>query len=592
MRIFSRSFLESLLEEQKFRWSEEEREYLEEASLVIEPAVKFLQGKDSTLSYFFQNADRLPQGPHFDRLHEPSYDPAWAFGAMGLQDQARFHASLLLDDVSKFFQDRVDSNFSLSRYGEKLSASQPSFTPLEQALNRTLSPIEREIEALVREKLLPFQPDLLVLSTPFPGNVLGALRVAKLVRSYDSRTVIAWGGGYVNTELRKLSDPRVFQYVDYVVYDDGERPLIQLIRHMKGEIPVDRLVRTRSFDASSGVKYHTSADPRDHDIPHREAATPSYEGLRLQDYIQLVEFLNPMHRMWSEGRWNKLTLAHGCYWKKCSFCDVNLDYIGRYEASSAARIVDQMEALIQETGVRGFHFVDEAAPPAMLRAVSEEILRRGLRVTFWGNVRFEKAFTSELAELLSQAGCIGLSGGLEVGTDRLLKLMNKGVSIRQVAQVTYALQQAGILVHAYLMYGFPTQTTEETLEALEHVRQLFQAGCLTSAYWHRFSATVHSPVGRQPEKFGITLHPKPFEGFAENDVDFSDPTATDHDTLGLGLKTALYNYMQGVGFEVPLEEWFPSELREKMETRDYSQEVLGALKGLSNSTSLSGSWRA
>ena len=296
----------------------------------------------------------------------------------------------------------------------------------------------------------------------------------------------------------------------------------------------------------------------EHDIPHRETGTPTYDGLRLDRYLSIFEMLNPMHRIWSDWRWNKLTLAHGCYWKKCNFCDVNLDYIGRYDPASADLLVDRIEALIEETGRRGFHFVDEAAPPAVLRALAERLLERKLTITWWGNIRFEKTFTPELAQLLARSGCIAVSGGLEVASDRLLKLMNKGVTVEQVARVTHALTEAGIMVHAYLMYGFPTQTAAETVDALERVRQLFAAGCIQSAYWHRFAATAHSPIGRDPSAFGIRLRPERHKGprFARNDLAFEDPTGVDHEALGPGLRHALYSYMHGAGFETDVRFWF------------------------------------
>jgi hypothetical protein len=215
-----------------------------------------------------------------------------------------------------------------------------------------------------------------------------------------------------------------------------------------------------------------------------------------------------------------------------------------------------MEALIAETGQTGFHFVDEAAPPKVLLALANRIIEKGLTVTWWGNIRFEKTFTPKVARILAASGCIAVSGGLEVASDRLLKLMNKGVTVEQVARVTRALTDAGILVHAYLMYGFPTQTKKETVEALEYVRQLFKAGCIQSGYWHRFAATVHSPVGKNPEQFGIRLLPYDDIQFASNDIEFEDPTPCDHEVLGEGLKRALYNYMHGMGLNEPLQIWF------------------------------------
>jgi hypothetical protein len=266
--------------------------------------------------------------------------------------------------------------------------------------------------------------------------------------------------------------------------------------------------------------------------------------------------LNPMHRLWSDGRWNKLTIAQGCYWKKCSFCDVSLDYIGRYETATAQTLVDRIEAIVAETGQTGFHFVDEAAPPKMLKALAQELLRRKLPISWWGNIRFEKSFTPQLAELLAQSGCIALSGGLEVASDRLLALMQKGVTVEQVARVTKGFSEAGILVHAYLMYGFPTQTVQETVDALEYVRQLFETGCIQSGFFHRFTCTVHSPVGLDPLAYGVALKETPFAGFARNDIGFSDPTDVDHGQLGLGLKKAIYNFMHGMGLEEDVRNWF------------------------------------
>ena len=133
-----------------------------------------------------------------------------------------------------------------------------------------------------------------------------------------------------------------------------------------------------------------------------------------------------------------------------------------------------------------------------------------------------------------ESGCIAVTGGLEVASDRLLKLMKKGVSVEQVARVTRAFSDAGILVHAYLMYGFPTQTAQDTVDALEYVRQLFAAGCIQSGFFHRFTCTVHSPVGKHPEQYGVTLSPPAAGTFANNDINFTDATGIDHDRVWRG----------------------------------------------------------
>ena len=138
--------------------------------------------------------------------------------------------------------------------------------------------------------------------------------------------------------------------------------------------------------------------------------------------------------------------------------------------------------------------------------------------------------------------------------------MQKGVTVSQVARVAHNFTQAGIMVHAYLMYGFPTQTVQDTVDALEYVRQLFAAGCIQSGFFHRFTCTVHSPVGKHPEAYGVTLDPPLNPTFANNDINFIDATGVDHDVFGAALKKALYNYMHGIGLDQDVRAWFDDEM--------------------------------
>ena len=536
-------------------------DYFASYQSTISPVISFLQGRDSTLSHRINTRDFLPEGPRFAVLdafddEEAGDALAWAFGALGSQDRARHLATLYLNDLSDVLRDAVDERFEFVRYAESLASSQPTFTPLADALMAKPTLMDIHLQALTNQAIERHQPTLVLLSVPFPGAMYAALRIAQEIKRTHPKIKIALGGGYVNTELRELSDARIFEYVDFITLDSGERPLLALLEHLSGKRSAERLVRTFICNTSGQVQYLNWQEP---DIPFEEVGTATWDGLPLDSYLSLLDMLNPMHRLWSDGRWNKLTVAHGCYWKKCSFCDVSLDYISRYETASASLLVDRIEQIVAETGQTGFHFVDEAAPPKALKALAEELIRRNVIISWWGNIRFEKTFTPELAELLAKSGCIAMSGGLEVASDRLLKLMKKGVSVEQVAQVTKGFSDAGILVHAYLMYGFPTQTVQETVDALEYVRQLFEHGCIQSGFFHRFTCTVHSPVGLNPEKYGIELIPLPEITFAKNDILFIDPAGVDHDALGQGLKKAIYNFMHGLGFDVKTQSWFDGQ---------------------------------
>ena len=449
----------------------------------VDAVVRFLQGRDPGFALRIVGRELLPEGPRFAAIEEgPGADDddplGWAFGGLGLVDRAKYLASLYIDDLADVIRDGIQPDFELSRYGERLAASAPTFDLLKDALEGEPTLVDEMLDELAADLYARHRPDVVGLTVPFPGNVYGAFRIARAIKAIAPAARVVLGGGYVNTELRELADPRVFAYVDFVTLDDGEAPMLALLGHLRD--PQAPLYRT--FVCRAGA-VELVTDGALHDVAFREAGTPTYAGLWLDRYVSLVEMLNPMHRLWSDGRWNKLTIAHGCYWKQCTFCDVTLDYIARYDRAPADLLVDRIEALIAETGQTGFHFVDEAAPPAALRALAERLLARNVMITWWGNVRFEKAFTPELARLLARSGCVAVSGGLEVASDRLLALMKKGVTVEQVARVTRAFSDAGVMVHAYLMYGFPTETAQDTIDALERVRQLFAEGCVQSAFW-------------------------------------------------------------------------------------------------------------
>ncbi|SHE84536.1 Radical SAM superfamily enzyme YgiQ, UPF0313 family [Marinomonas polaris DSM 16579] len=551
--------------------------------LCVEPAIRFLQGKDSSLALRIISRRFLPEGPAFDaiaQMEEVSGDILkTAFGNLGVQDKAKYLATLFINDLSAVITQGVDPYFEVSRYGERLAAANPSFDDLYNTLMGEPSFSSEILEQLVEQYLEETQPSVVALTVPFPGNMLGALRIAQTCKAINPDLPVVLGGGFINTELRALKDPRVFEFVDFICLDDGERPFMTLLEFFDGKRKIDELVRTYflSEDENGESYVHYNENAELHDIPQTDVGTPIYDGLPLTEYLSLCEMLNPMHRIWSDGRWNKLTIAHGCYWRKCSFCDVTLDYIDRYDAAGADILVDRIEELIEETGQTGFHFVDEAAPPKALFALARRLIERGVVISWWGNIRFEKTFTPERCQLLADSGCIAVSGGLEVASDRLLKLMKKGVSVEQVARVTKAFSDAGILVHSYLMYGFPTQTEQETIDALEMVRQMMAQECFQSAFWHRFAATAHSPIGINPEEYGITLAERPDILFAENDVDFTDPTGTDHDMLGDGLRKALYNYMHGIGFDQPMDFWFDKPVKRTLVKKDLISKALNDL---------------
>lgn len=534
----------------------------------IEAVRLFLQGKNPSLAYLIATRDYLPEASRFAQVD----DLAWAFGSMGIQDKAKHIATLFLEDLSDLIKECVDEHFGFSRYAEKLGRSANSFDELYNALQQPYTFIDSILIEILSARMLAVQPTLVAISVPFPGNLYTAFRCAQWIKEHYPNVKLTMGGGFPNTELRSLTDIRVFEFFDFITLDDGEAPLENLIAYIQGTKVTEELKRTFTLLDGQLVYINNKACT---DYKQGQVGTPDYSDLLLDQYISAIEVVNPMHRLWSDGRWNKLTMAHGCYWGKCTFCDISLDYIKLYEPIAASLLCDRMETIIAQTGETGFHFVDEAAPPALMRALAIEIIKRKMTVSWWTNVRFEKSFTRDLCLLLKASGCIAVSGGLEVASDRLLALIDKGITVAQVARVNRNFTDAGIMVHAYLMYGFPTQTVQETIDSLEMVRQLFRNGILQSAFWHLFTMTAHSPVGLNPEKYKVKKITEAVGSFANNDIAHLDPTGADHEKFSFGLKKSLYNYMHQIGLDDPLQKWFDFPVPKTTVSNDF---ILKALK--------------
>jgi hypothetical protein len=534
-------------------------EYISKVDFVLD----YLRQPEVTAAYQILSSGFMPVAHRATKSNE---DLCSAFGNLGVLDKAKYLATLFVEELGDFIRENVDSFFAFTKYAEQITSSSSSFSQIDEFLQYEPTIIEEQMLLLLQGKIEKYRPTLVCFTIPFPGNLFSALRCAQFIRTYYPSIKIAFGGGYCNTELLSLTDPTVFDYVDYICTADGEGPILKIIKHANREIKSTDLERTYTRQKGKVVYHNSISDVAYH---HKNLPAPSYAGLLSNRYLSFLDVMNPMHRLWSDGRWNKLTLAHGCYWKQCAFCDVSLDYIKNYQIASAEHIVENIQKIIAETGTTGFHFTDEAAPPQVLKAMAKLLIEKKVYITWWTNIRFEKTFDYDFCNLLAKSGCIAVTGGLEVASDRLLAKMNKGVDIAQVARVTKAFSDNGVMTHAYLMYGFPTETSQETVDSLEIVRQLFEYKCIQSAFWHKFTTTIHSAVGKNPESFCIKITGPKFLGFAQNDMFHKDPQGANHNDFTKGLNTALQSYLNGVDLDKPMQHWFDFKIEPPTHSKDY-----------------------
>ena len=550
----------------------------------IDEIVDFLSGGNPGFAH------RLAQAAEFPRGHRTEAFLKGSGGRIAVDD-ARALATRILADLGDFVSFTLDPEFATVRYGERLARAVKDFATVENALSGAYL-----MQAFYRPMLRAFfaagalagppgrapaaAPDLLLVTIPFPGCLPGALVAAQEARAaFGGGTRIVFGGGYVSTELRSLRDGRLFDYCDYLSFDAGYGSLASIIEVEAGA-PKESLHRTMYRDSAGRVHPtgfgQADAGPagRFQALEERALAAvfPDYRSADFASYLQAVDSENPMHRMWSDAPWLKYRLAHGCYWKRCTFCDTELDYVGRYVPADLSALAAAADAAASRSRVFGIHFVDEAVPIAKLlqfARINRQRTASGARpFHYWGNVRFDASWTADRCELLAASGLVAVSGGIEIATEKGLEMTDKGFDFTGLVRTLVAMKRAGLLVHAYLIYGYPGQTEGDIVGSAEAVRQLFASGLVDSAFWHRFVLGRHSRMYAE-WKAGTRPALRPIDPggtFADNDLAFEGEQS--YERFAAPLESALAAWMDGEEMQRPAATWFEETApKQKRRTR-------------------------
>lgn len=558
----------------------------------IDVIVTILLGRGRELCHEFVVSPAVPRGQRMENYMA-------GLDAMPTVDEGMILASLALADLADYISIFYDTAFQLVRYGESLAISHCGFAAVEQGMEAPVlrdfyRPVMEELGGQVKSHWQENNRLLVCVSCPFPGTLAAALYTCRFFKEMmGERAFVVMGGGYVNTELRQVQEPALATYLDALSYDRGYGSYWDFFRRLKefdgvqGRFPpqvkLEPLYKLRFFGggqegflAGAGIgadegQDFMAADGSDwqaqewQEIRRLEegftaSLSPDFSDVDFSRYPRLADSTNPMHRLWSDGAWLKAYLAHGCYWHQCAFCDTSLDYVCGYQKTNVQSLHDSLYRQAHSQGVAGIHLVDEAAPPAALRDFALENLRRERPLVFWGNIRYEKVFSRDLADLLSHGGLRAVSGGIEIASGTGLDAVHKGTDLDSIVSACAAFKEAGILTHAYMIYGYWMETPQMLIDSMETLRQLFAAGLLDSAFWHKFVLTRHSRVfqewrrGMHPELVPLDWQQGAGSIFATNDLRFQGEEKSCR--YGKPLNAALSAWMTGRDLERTVQKWF------------------------------------
>lgn len=380
-------------------------------------------------------------------------------------------------EATDLYHDLLYSDISLSQHAASSQAI------LAMTSDDAANPYLAWFESQFLAELANERPAVLGISIAATNQVIPSFTLAHLTKHHLPDTVVVLGGSWCTQVgrplIERLDD---FTFVDAVVHYEGEEPLYRICEAVDSgqELTDIPNVVTSPRDASASVGYRANMAL----LP-----TPDFEGLPLGDY-DLDETLT-------------LQASRGCYWNRCTFCSYPL-LEPAYKARPAKLVADDVEVLVQRHGARRFGFADALISPHFARALSSELLKRGLDVRWSAFARFEKAFSHELLSLMGESGCDLVSWGLESGSARILALIEKEIDLGAARRILEDANEAGIHNRVLVMYGHPTETFADAQETLRFVkRNLASIHSISFNYYH---PEIGTPIERLAERFGFSLH--------------------------------------------------------------------------------------
>lgn len=181
-----------------------------------------------------------------------------------------------------------------------------------------------------------------------------------------------------------------------------------------------------------------------------------------------------------------IIVARGCPFK-CSYCSRTF---GRtFRAHSIGRIIEEIKDLIQTYQIRQINIEADTltVKKTFLRELCHAIIENGIqRKIKWTCESRVDTIDEDMLKLMRKAGCWQISYGVETGSQRLLNLINKGVTLTQVEQAFRLTKKAGISIRGFFMLGLPTETRQESLETIAFAKKI-------DPLWAQFTITVPYP---------------------------------------------------------------------------------------------------
>lgn len=344
---------------------------------------------------------------------------------------------------------------------------------------------------IVKPAILEERPEIIGISIVLRQQLFSTMTFCAMIKEQFPDIHVTIGGNTV-TRLRDVlpTTPNLFALFDSAVVYEGETAFLQLVEAVGTDRDFNEIPNLLWRD-DSGI--HTSPVTSSENMA--DLPPPDFDGLPMDRYFVPEPVLPYL-------------ATRGCYWGRCEFCDHGEGYTAGYRTKKIQEIIEEVRFLRDKYQTRLFHFTDESYPPALFRKLTRQLKEHQLGIAWTTHIRFEKSLLDdEVWQDAEDSGCKFLHMGYESGSERVLQLMDKATTTEVIQRSLELSSKHGVWNHVMGFFGFPGERYEDAKFSMQFLED--NKTHVHSIGFGTFDLSKHTPVAKDPERWGITFYKNP-----------------------------------------------------------------------------------